>query len=214
MLNGKLNNIPINTTQFTLSEAENLLSFDGEVLYFPNYLNQSTADYLKEYLFDSINWQTDQIKLYGKTIETKRKYAWMGDKEFTYNYSKSIRIAQTWDPLVFNIAQTLNKDLSEHFNSCLLNRYLDGSEAMGWHADNETCMLKSGTIASLSFGDTRTMVFKHKATGKQTKVNLEHGSLLLMRGVTQEHWLHQITKTTRSKNPRINLTFRTYVEIM
>lgn len=214
MFNGKLNNIQLNTSLLATSEAINLLPYDGDVLYFPNYLRPNLANILKEYFFANISWQTDRILLYGKEIVTKRKYAWMGNHAFAYNYSKSIRIAETWDPLVLELGQQLNKDLTERFNSCLLNRYLDGSEAMGWHADNEDCMLKNGTIASVSFGDTRTMVFKHKVTGNQIKVALEHGSLLLMRGETQENWLHQITKTKRSKNPRINLTFRTYVEIV
>ncbi|MGE3807116.1 MAG: alpha-ketoglutarate-dependent dioxygenase AlkB, partial [Gemmataceae bacterium] len=37
---------------------------------------------------------------------------------------------------------------------------------------------------------------------------LSHGSLLLMRGSTQHHWLHQIPKATSPRAPRINLTFR------
>ena len=37
---------------------------------------------------------------------------------------------------------------------------------------------------------------------------LEHGSLLLMQGETQTNWLHQIPKTTKHVEKRINLTFR------
>jgi len=39
-------------------------------------------------------------------------------------------------------------------------------------------------------------------------IDLEHGSVLLMRGPTQHHWLHAVPKTTRPVGERINLTFR------
>jgi alkylated DNA repair dioxygenase AlkB len=50
---------------------------------------------------------------------------------------------------------------------------------------------------------------KHR-TDKQQKFKLElpHGSVLMMRGETQKNWLHQIAKSRRSMTARINLTFR------
>lgn len=41
---------------------------------------------------------------------------------------------------------------------------------------------------------------------------LEHGSLLVMKGTTQTHWLHRLPPTRRTQSPRVNLTFRTIVE--
>ena len=43
---------------------------------------------------------------------------------------------------------------------------------------------------------------------KRYKILLEHGSLLLMGGETQHFWKHQVSKTVKKINPRINLTFR------
>jgi alkylated DNA repair dioxygenase AlkB len=40
------------------------------------------------------------------------------------------------------------------------------------------------------------------------KLNLQNGSLLLMKNETQHHWLHQIPKTKKPLGKRINLTFR------
>ncbi|MFB1026435.1 MAG: alpha-ketoglutarate-dependent dioxygenase AlkB, partial [Flavobacteriaceae bacterium] len=40
------------------------------------------------------------------------------------------------------------------------------------------------------------------------KLTLKNGSLLLMKGETQHHWLHQIPKTKKTIDKRINLTFR------
>jgi alkylated DNA repair dioxygenase AlkB len=79
---------------------------------------------------------------------------------------------------------------------------------MGWHADNESTLVTGATIASVSFGAERIFRFKHRTTGEQVEVLLEHGSLLLMEGETQSHWVHALPKSRRIHAPRINLTFR------
>jgi alkylated DNA repair dioxygenase AlkB len=45
---------------------------------------------------------------------------------------------------------------------------------------------------------------------KVNKIRLElgHGSLLLMGGESQHFWEHQLPKTKKIQTPRINLTFR------
>ncbi len=43
-------------------------------------------------------------------------------------------------------------------------------------------------------------------------VELEHGSLLLMKGETQHLWEHQLPKLLKSNGARVNLTFR-YVHL-
>lgn len=191
-----------------------LFEKQGKVIYYPNFFSSSESEFYFSQLFDEITWQSDRVFIYGKEILTKRKFCWMGDKPFSYGYSKCERFAIPWNKHVLEIKNLLENTLAKQFNSCLLNRYLDGSEGMGWHADNESCMLKGGTIASISFGDIRTMEFKHNLTKEKVKIQLENGSLLVMLNETQDFWQHQITKTTRSKNPRVNLTFRTFVEIM
>ena len=91
----------------------------------------------------------------------------------------------------------------------LLNCYRDGKDSNGWHADNEKELGKNPVIASISLGQERFFHLKHRSIKSQRhKILLEHGSLLLMKGETQHHWLHQIPKTTQKIGERINLTFR------
>ncbi|HAV54098.1 MAG TPA: alpha-ketoglutarate-dependent dioxygenase AlkB, partial [Aequorivita sp.] len=99
----------------------------------------------------------------------------------------------------------------ETFNSCLLNLYHSGAEGMGWHSDAEKDLKKNGAIASVSLGAERKFALKHKQTKETVSLNLEHGSLLLMKGTTQTHWLHRLPPTKKIHDPRINLTFRTIV---
>jgi alkylated DNA repair dioxygenase AlkB len=93
------------------------------------------------------------------------------------------------------------------FNSCLLNLYHNSSEGMAWHSDGEKELQRNGAIASLSFGAERKFSFKHK----KTKETISSGSLLLMKGSTQSHWLHSLPPTKMTDKPRVNLTFRTII---
>jgi alkylated DNA repair dioxygenase AlkB len=81
---------------------------------------------------------------------------------------------------------------------------------MGWHSDNEPELGLRPTIASLSFGTTRELLFKNrnKEISGIRKIPLTHGSLLVMSGDTQANWLHGINKDAKEKQQRINLTFR------
>ena len=86
---------------------------------------------------------------------------------------------------------------------------------MGWHRDDEKDLGKNPTIASVSFGATRTFYFRHsKKKSLMASVDLEHGSLLLMQGETQHRWHHSIPKMQRHVGPRINITFRTIVQLI
>jgi len=69
----------------------------------------------------------------------------------------------------------------------------------------------NSTIASLSLGAERKFSFKHKQTKETISLILEHGSLLVMKDVTQSNWLHSLPKSKKITRPRINLTFRTIV---
>ncbi len=79
---------------------------------------------------------------------------------------------------------------------------------MGWHSDNEKSLVSKPVIASLSLGISRVMLFKHKETKVINNLNLENGSLLVMKGNAQEEWLYLIPKRQNILNSRINLTFR------
>ena len=98
---------------------------------------------------------------------------------------------------------------NENFTTVLLNYYRDGRDSNGWHADNEKELGQNPVIASISFGTERYFHLQHITIKEQKlKINLEHGSLLIMKGATQHFWKHQIPKTAKEIGPRINLTFR------
>ncbi len=189
-------------------EIQNLLPFQGEVLYYGKIFNTQEADRYYEQLMNTIDWKNDEAIIYGKKIITKRKVAWYAEQEFSYTYSKVTKTALLFNELLTELKTISEKHTNEKYNSCLLNLYHTGDEGMAWHSDGEKELKKDGAIASLSFGATRKFAFKHKESGQKVEIILEHGSLLLMRGCTQSHWLHRLPPTTKVTTPRVNLTFR------
>lgn len=190
------------------STDQNLLPFDGEALYYGCILGSQDADWYFEQLLSTIEWQNDQAVIFGKHIETKRKVAWYGDASYSYTYSNITKTALSWTNELLELRETVHQHTGIHYNSCLLNLYHDGSEGMAWHSDGEKMLVRHGSIASLSLGAERFFGFKHKESKQVVSVFLQHGSLLEMKGQTQDYWLHRLPPTTKIRLPRINLTFR------
>ena len=189
----------------------NLLPQDGTVIYYGRILDFSKANWFLDKLLESIEWKNDQAIIFGQLITTKRKVAWYGDMNLKYHYSKITKEAHPWTEELLILKQLVEEKTAETYNSCLLNLYHDGSEGMAWHSDAEKDLKKNGAIASLSFGAQRKFAFKHKNTKETVSLQLEHGSLLVMKDETQTHWLHRLPPSKKINKPRINLTFRTIV---
>ena len=189
----------------------NILPYDGLVAYYGQLFDPTLSKRLFDGLMANIDWRNDEVMLYGKRIVTKRKVAWHGDRDYAYTYSKSTKRAQPWTPELSEIKVAIEVASGHTFNSCLLNLYHNGGEGMAWHSDDEKELLEDGAIASVSFGADRKFFFRHKVTKEKHTIILENGSLLMMLGPTQKHWMHMLPTTKRVSEPRINLTFRTIV---
>ncbi len=194
---------------FEMDTERNLLPKDGTVNYFGTVFSTEESNRYYEILLNTIDWKNDEAMIFGKKIITKRKVAWYGDTEFEYTYSKITKKAHLWTPELLQLKKQIEEKSGETFNSCLLNLYHTGEEGMAWHSDAEKDLKKNGAIASISFGAERKFAFKHKETKETVSINLEHGSLLIMKGTTQTHWLHRLPPTKKVNAARINLTFRT-----
>jgi alkylated DNA repair dioxygenase AlkB len=192
--------------------STNLLPQDGIVNYYGKIFSQGEADRHYQQLLQRIEWRNDEALMFGKRIITKRKVAWYAETDFEYTYSKITKRALPWTPELLELKKIAESHSGETYNSCLLNLYHDGSEGMAWHSDGEKDLKKDGAIASLSFGAERKFAFKHKANKTTVSVQLEHGSLLVMKGATQTYWLHRLPPTKAVVGARVNLTFRTIEE--
>ena len=182
---------------------------DGELYYDRFFFNNIEANKYFNLLKKEIQWRQDNIKIFGKIYPQPRLTALYANNNKSYSYSNIKMQPITFTPTLFDIKSKIEKRLNSQFTSCLLNLYRNGQDSNGWHADNEKELGLNPVIASLSLGAERVFHMKHRNDKKEKlKINLTNGSLLVMRGKTQHYWLHQIPKTRKKVEERINLTFR------
>ncbi|MFL9482849.1 alpha-ketoglutarate-dependent dioxygenase AlkB family protein [Chitinophagaceae bacterium LWZ2-11] len=187
----------------------NILPFDGEVFLYENFYNRIEADGLFIALQEEIDWKQESIKIFGKEKQLPRLTAWYGDEGKSYTYSGLENIPIPFSGQLITIKEKLESFTKYSFNAALLNFYRTGTDSMGWHSDNEKELGINPVIASLSFGGSRVFQLKHKVDkASKQNITLNTGSLLLMKGSTQHNWLHQVPKTVRPIEARINITFR------
>jgi alkylated DNA repair dioxygenase AlkB len=186
---------------------------DCKLQYIPGFLTPEEASTLFQVLLSEVPWQADTIKVFGKTYDQPRLTALYGESGKPYTYSGITMHPYTFTPALKTLKQRVEQECDTSFTSVLLNLYRHGQDSNGWHADNERELGPEPIIASVSVGGSRYFHLKHRNLKDQKlKILLEPGSLLIMAGKTQEKWLHQIPKTKKPVEPRINLTFRKIFE--
>ncbi len=185
---------------------------DGDLRFWPHAFDAQEATRLFVALRDGIAWTAEEVVILGRPRLVPRLVAWHGDADATYTYSGTPHAPRPWTPDLAAIRARVERLSGRSFNSVLLNLYRDGRDGMGWHADNEPELGRHPAIASVSLGATRRFRLRHrKSLVAPVTLPLTHGSLLLMAGPTQHHWLHAVPKSAVAVGERINLTFRSVV---
>lgn len=200
--------------------------FASEVRFSPIAMQDADVSFLTrlpmldsdEKIFERLHretvWLHEQVMVWGKKHFQPRLTAWYGDPGKSYTYSGTVMHPLPWTNLLLSLRHELEALTDVRFNSVLLNLYRDQNDRMGFHSDNEPSLGLEPTIASLSYGATRTLIFRHKRLKEleRKKVSLNAGSLLIMRGPTQRNWEHGIDRESQPCGPRINLTFRNIIK--
>ncbi|NXW16321.1 ALKB2 demethylase, partial [Circaetus pectoralis] len=195
------------------------LSCDYRLLF-----GKAEADEIFQQLEEEVEYfEGDMTKLhvFGKWHDIPRKQVTYGDPELTYTYSGVTFSPKPWIPVLNRIRDRITLDTGHTFNFVLINRYKDGGDHIGEHRDDERELVPRSPIASVSFGACRDFVFRHcDSRGKNAtrhikpiKLQLAHGSLLMMKYPTNVYWYHSLPTRKRVLAPRINLTFRKVMTI-
>lgn len=198
---------------FDHSPQERLPLPDAELRLLRQIALPASPDALAERLIADTPWRRESITLWGKTHLQPRLLAWYGDPGSCYRYSGKTLEPMPWTPLLKQVKGFVEEVSGARYNSVLLNYYRNERDSMGMHADDEPELGARPTIASLSLGEERKLVFRHRWRRdlRPVHIPLPSGSLLVMSGDTQTHWKHGIDKLRRACGPRINLTFRRIV---
>lgn len=185
---------------------------DADVILYKHLFSQEFCNYFST-LDKEIHWQQNQVKIFGKTLLEPRLSAYYGDKDKSYRYSGFTREPLPWHPILLEIKSAIEPLIGTEFNVVFLNLYRDGNDGVGWHRDNQKELGLNPTIASVSFGATRHLIFRHQDDHQnQVTLELSDGDLLIMAGETQKFWQHKVPKSSSKiasqVQPRINLTYR------
>jgi alkylated DNA repair dioxygenase AlkB len=170
---------------------------------------------LHDHLREAIPWRQPVIRVFGQRHPVPRLTCWVGDPGCSYRYSGLLERPHAFTPPLEDLRQLLEAHLGVRFNSLLLNRYRDGRDRMGWHADDERELVADHPIASLSLGASRTLRFRPRPSREEPSaasgplsVELGDGDLLVMAAPTQRRWQHALPPRLGVREERLNLTFR------
>lgn len=191
------------------SDGRELLPNDGSAKYYGWCLGNLNSDEILKKLIAETPWEQPKIFMFGEISLQPRLVAWYGDPEHGYTYSGVKMNVLEWTPLILQLKDLCESYAKCKFNSVLLNYYRDGQDKVAWHSDNEHELGVDPIIASLSLGAKRRFKFRKRLDHKvATEVALENGSLVVMSGLCQYSWEHEVPRETKVNQPRINLTFR------
>lgn len=176
------------------------------ITYVPKFI--SNPDEVFESLKNDLAWvkrgSTPRLEYYFNSVNVP----------YVYGSGQGVReyLPQPNHKEIEKILNVLEKENESKFEVCFLNRYLNQSDHLGWHADDSPEMDDNRPIAIISLGVEREIWFCPKDDKTNvTKLKLEHGSLCLMHPGMQDTHLHRIPKASFECGERISLTFRGFV---
>jgi alkylated DNA repair dioxygenase AlkB len=184
------------------------LADDSWLDFEPAWLSADEAARCLAAVRAEVTWVEREIVLYGKRIMQPRLVGWAGNVAYRYS-------GQTLEPRPFTdtvraLTERVNTFAGTRFNHVLLNRYRDGRDNMGLHADAEPELGPDPVVATLSLGATRrmTLVPRRPRDGERRSLELPSGSLLVMRGACQRRFRHGIPREPRVTEERVSVTLR------
>jgi alkylated DNA repair dioxygenase AlkB len=174
----------------------------------PSWLGRGEADELLTAVRDELVWEQRAIVLFGRSVLQPRLIAWAG--AVGYRYSGQTLPPRAFTPALLEVQERVRRRTGVAFNHVLVNRYRDGLDSMGLHADDEPELGPDPVVATVSLGATRRFVLKsrRKRIPGSRAIDLEHGSLLVMGGTCQRHYVHGVPRQGDVTDERISLTFR------
>lgn len=194
---------------FNFGSVETLDLPGAEIELHQQIWSRYQGDTLCSLLIKELNWRQDKISMFGQTHDVPRLNAWYGDADCSYSWSGITMTPNPWNSTLRDIREKVNGVASEQFNSVLANFYRDGNDKVDWHADDEEVLGQAPVIASVSLGATRKFRIRRKdRSEKATDIFLRSGDVLVMRGLTQLLWEHEVPRSKKVREPRVNLTFR------
>jgi alkylated DNA repair dioxygenase AlkB len=95
------------------------------------------------------------------------------------------------------------------FDSCLVNLYRDGNDAVAWHGDTVRKKLRNPIVVTVSLGASRRFVVRRRGGGPLLKDYAPgHGDLMVMGGAMQHDYEHAVPRQKSASGARMSVTLR------
>jgi 2OG-Fe(II) oxygenase superfamily len=159
--------------------------------YYPKTIKES---YLIWELLNDIEWDD--------SLKSRQTFSY----GVPYEYGGMVKESKPFPYSIYAMGRRVSEFTNLMPNNCLINRYRDGNDSMGYHSDD---MSQCDWVAIVSLDSARVMNIKSKSNKKEEyPIILEPNSLLIINKEFNEHYLHSIPKTPISLGERISLSFR------
>jgi alkylated DNA repair dioxygenase AlkB len=158
-------------------------------------------------------WVPDHADLFAWLLEHapwRQRTRTMWDKEVL-----EPRLVAAWEtradlpPRVAELVAPLDRRYGVTFDSCLVNLYRDGSDAVAWHGDTVRKRLRDPLVATVSLGARRSFLLKPFGGGPVARrYRPGEGDLVVMGGACQHEWLHTVPREKNASGARMSITLR------
>jgi len=158
-------------------------------------------------------WLPDHAKLFDRLREIapwRQRTRTMWDKDVL-----EPRLIAAWGageplpPEVLELTGPLSERYGVGFDSCLVNLYRDGSDAVAWHADTVRKVLRNPLVATVSLGARRSFLLRPGGGGPVARRYAPgEGDLIVMGGACQHEWHHTVPRERSASGARMSITLR------
>ena len=183
----------------------------GERLSFDALRRDSLDD--RSWLDVVPGWVPDHGELFERLLEIapwQQRTREMWDKEVLEpRLVASWRTGEPLPPEITDLIDPLNARYGVDFDSCLINLYRDGDDAVAWHADTVRKVMRDPLVATVSLGARRSFLVRPAAGGPVTRRYAPgEGDLIVMGGAMQHDWHHTVPREKSASGARMSITLR------
>jgi alkylated DNA repair dioxygenase AlkB len=115
-------------------------------------------------------------------------------------------------PFVDRIAELvapLDARYEVEFDSCFINLYRDGNDAVAWHADTVRKVMTNPMVVTVSLGARRSFLVRPAGGGGVVRrFNPGEGDLIVMGGAMQHAYHHTVPREKSASGARMSVTIR------
>jgi alkylated DNA repair dioxygenase AlkB len=151
---------------------------------------------LFERLLDVAPWQQRTRQMWdSEVLEPRLVAAW--------------RTGEELPPEIAELVEPLSQRYGVDFDSCLVNLYRDGSDAVAWHADTVRKVMRDPLVATVSLGARRSFLVRRADGGPVVRRYAPgEGDLIVMGGAMQHDWHHTVPREKSASGARMSVTLR------